>query len=168
MSDSLSIASIAEEVAVQEGHVSYKLGDDVYVIKMLPGKQGMALAIRILKAIIPIAGLWVDGENKQGLILPEDDNLYTELALMFVSKLEEVNSAEVIAALCNGLTFNGDVVEFDSHFMCNYSSLLLVVEQAFKENFGTFLGEYLEAKGINLQQGLQDLKARMKMNTPEE
>ncbi len=166
--DSLSVESIADKVMVEEGHVSYTIGEDVYVIKMLGAIQGIALVNRILKAIIPIAGLWVDGDNKKGLLLPEDDNFFAELTLMFVNKMDELGVEEVIGALCQGLTYNGKEVSFDAHFRCNYSNLLLVLEQAFRENFGTFLEDYLKAKGIDLQGGLQALKTRMQTTTPEE
>ena len=155
------LSSIANQVMVEEGCVLKEIGGNKYVITMLPAMQGVSLAKRLLKAFVPLAGMWVDGSNREGLILPEDDNLYTELAMLFVNNLDDVNVEEVIAALFSGLTCNGSVVDFDTHFRKNYSNLLLILEEALKENFGSFFGDYLKAKGINLQEGLQALKTRM-------
>ena len=166
MSDELN--RIAEEVMVEEGRVLKVINGKKYVIQMLPAMQGVSLAKRILKSVVPLLGMWADGEKKEDFILPEEDNLFAELALMFNSKLDELNVEEVIAALVSGLTCDGKEVEFNTHFRQNYSELLLVLEEALRGNFGSFFVEYLEAKGINFQEGLKALKTRMSANETAE
>ena len=166
MSDELN--KIASEVMVEEGCVSKVIGGKKYVIQMLPALQGVSLAKRILKSVVPLLGIWADGDKKEGFILPEDDNLFAELAIMFTGKLDDLNVEEVIVALTAGLTCDGKEVDFNTHFRKNYAELLLVLEEALKENFGSFFVDYLEAKGINFREGLAVLKTRMSMTEAAE
>ena len=156
---------IAESILVEEGYVRKVINGDEYIIKLLPAMQGISLFVRLTKAITPLIGMWADGEKKEDFVLPEEDNLFTELALLFTSKLDDINIEEVTSALMNELTFNGKVVDFDEHFRANYCNLLLLLEEAIKENFGSFFVDYLKAKGINFQEGLAALKTRMQETT---
>ena len=156
-----NISAIADSVMVEEGYTLKEINGDVYRLKMLPAMQGVSLAKRILKAVVPLIGMWADGEKKEEFILPEEDDLFTELALLFTSKVDELNVEEVISALMNELTCNGVEVDFNTHFRKNYCNLLLLLEESIKENFGSFFVDYLKAKGINFQEGISALKTRM-------
>jgi hypothetical protein len=150
MTDQLS--KVVAATLAEEGYVVTDIKGKQYSIKLLPAMQGVALANRIIRAVMPAIGAWFDGDKKEDFILPEDNNMFTEIALLLSSKLEDVGLEEIIKALCAGLKCNGEVVDFDSHFRANYSSLLLVIETAMKENFGSFFTEYLGAKGVSLQE----------------
>ena len=150
MGDQLS--NVVATTLAEEGYVTTTIKGKQYSIRLLPAMQGVALANRLIRGVMPSLGAWLDGDRRSDFILPEDDNMFTEIALLLSSKLEDIGIEEIIKVLCIGLKCNGEEVNFDTHFRANYSDLMLVIETAMKENFGSFFIDYLEAKGISLQE----------------
>ena len=145
------LRKIADKVLSAEGSVGTTIQGDAYVIKLLPAMQGVSLCNRLFRTFVPAIGAWLDGDKREGLILPEDDTMFSEITHILAKNFETLGIEDVIRAICSGLTCNGVEVDFDNHFRGKYDTLLLVLEVALKENFGSFFTGYLEEKGINLQ-----------------
>ena len=165
MSDELQ--QIAEKVLEEEGCVNKNISGKLYTIKLLPAMQGVSLCNRLFRTFVPAIGAWFDGGRREGLILPEDDSMFTEIAMILSNKIDELGLEDVIRALCFDLKCNGVVIDFDNHFRGNYSDLVTVLEIALRENFGSFFTEYLKEKGLDLQVVLNTLRVPIKEQSPQ-
>ena len=160
----MEIQDIANNALAQKGYKTINIDGDMYAIKLLPATQGLGLALNLIKIFLPSLGAWADGEKREGLILPEDDSMFSEIAMLLVSQMDKIDLAGVVKSLLNGLMVNNQSIDFDTHFSGNYEALVELVEVAMKENFGSFFTNYLRKKGIGLKGLLPNQEAS---NAPE-
>ena len=144
------IENIANEVMAQQGYKQIMLEEGMYAIKLLPSTQGIGLAFNLIRVFLPSIGAWADGEKKEGLILPEDNSMFSEVAMLLVGQMDRIDLSQVIKTLVGTALLNNKPIDFEKHFVGNYGSLIELVEFALKENFGSFFTSYLRKKGIDL------------------
>lgn len=156
--------SIIQQAAHQAGIKQKTVNDKVYSVKLLPATRGMTISSRLAKALGPAVAVIVD--SKDEVYLPGEQSFYTDIAVALVSQLDQLALEETVKELLNGLTCDGQPVNFDTHFAGNYGSLVIVVEYALQENFGNFFTEYLKAKGLEIHT-LRDMMTPNKVEIPE-
>ncbi len=144
------INQIATDVMAQQGYKQIMLEEGMYAIKLLPSTQGIGLAFNLIRVFLPSIGAWADGEKKEGLILPEDNSMFSEVAMLLVGQMDRIDLSQVIKTLVGTALLNNQPIDFEKHFVGNYGSLIELVEFALKENFGSFFTSYLRKKGIDL------------------
>jgi hypothetical protein len=148
MDDIKRIASMAlEEVGV----LSILINNKTYTIELLPATQAFAVAMQLGKIFLPAIGAIVDGTGKQDTILPEDDNLFADAAILLVGQLENVSVLDLITLLTQKITCEGKPITIDDEFKGKLGGLVLLLEFVLKENCGDLLFGYLQGKGINSQ-----------------
>jgi hypothetical protein len=144
------IQNIANDVMAKQGYKQIMLDEGMYAIKLLPSTQGIALALNLIRVFLPSIGAWADGEKKEGLILPEDNSMFSEVAMLLVGQMDRIDLSDVIKTLVGNTLLNNQPINFEEHFVGNYGTLIELVEFALKENFGSFFTTYLRKKGIVL------------------
>lgn len=144
------VQEIANDLMAQQGYKQIMLDEGMYAIKLLPSTQGIGLAFNLIRVFLPSIGAWADGEKKEGLILPEDNSMFSEVAMLLVGQMDRIDLSQVIKTLVGNTLLNSQPIDFEKHFVGNYGSLVELVEFALKENFGSFFTSYLRKKGIVL------------------
>lgn len=145
-----TIQKIAQQVYDEAGFKSTYIKDKKYSIQLLPASLGFQVGTSLIQILLPVLGAWADSKEREGFVLPEEEGLYSEIALLVCSQLEKVDLLNIIQVLLRELKVNGEKVDFDAHFRGNYSALLGIVEFAIRENFSDFLSGYLRMKGVIL------------------
>lgn len=149
MSDS-NIGDIAAQLLAKKGYKVTIIEGKAYSIRLLPATKGLALGLKLTKTFLPALGAFVDAGKREGLILPEDDTMFSEIAFTLTSQMDKLDLSTIINELLHQAICDDELIDFDSHFQANYSVLIQLVEFALKENFGDFFTQYLRSKGINL------------------
>ncbi len=141
---------IAQQAAQMAGIKQTTFGSNTYSVKLLPATNGLATGQRLIKAFGPALGVLLDsGKDKENLY-PEEDKLFTDLAVAIVHQIDDLEFIQTVKELLNDLSCNSQPVDFDKHFSGRYGELIAVVEFALKENFGDFFSSYLKAKGLEI------------------
>lgn len=147
----MELETISAGILSAKGYKGVAIEGKVYSVKLLPATQGLGLALKLIKTFLPTLGAWADGEKKEGLILPEDNSMFSEMAILLVSQLDKVDIGLVVKQLLDGALVDNEGLDFETYFSANYSTLIELVEFAMKENFGDFFTNYLRKKGIDLK-----------------
>lgn len=159
-------SAYADEVYAEEGYVKVIVNKKVFRIKLLSTTNGLNIINRMTKLFLPLMGSWMDSGRREGLILPEDDEAYTTIALLLVSKLDDFAIVKVIKALLYDLKLEDETVDYETYFRANYGELALLVESSLRENkLLDFFTDFLKSKGVDLQKGLEDLKTTFEKKT---
>lgn len=153
------IKRIAQQSLVEAGVHSVDIKGKTYVIELLPATQAFAVAIQLSKVFLPAIGALVDGTQKQGSVLPEDDNLFTDAAVLLVGQLENVSILDLVSLLTQKITVDGKPINIDNDFKGNLGGLVRLLEYVLTENCGDLFFDYLQAKGIS-PQILKDLMVK--------
>jgi hypothetical protein len=144
------IANIASSIKSKAGFVDKEINGKRYTIKLLPARNGIVIGTQLIKTFLPALAAYADGAKKSQLVMPEDDNIWTSVAMLLVNQMDKINVLDIIDILLENLSENGSSVKWDDAFVGNYSGLLQIIEFTMKENFGDFFTNYLSQKGINL------------------
>lgn len=147
--------SILENAISASGTHQFNVGGNVYTIQLLPATKGLVIGTDLIKLAAPVLGLFADNSDDE-FALPEEQDLFFQASTVLVNNMDKLDIVEMVQDLLTGMTFNSKTVEFDSHFRGDYGTLLMVLETALKENFGSFLSSYLKVKGIEIP-SLRDL-----------
>ena len=154
------IQRIAQSTLAEAGVHSVDIKGKTYVIELLPATQAFAVAIQLSKVFLPAIGAIVDGNGKRDNILPEDDNLFTDAAVLLVGQLGNVSILDLVSLLTQKITVDGKAVDINEDFKGNLGGLVRLLEFVLKENCGDLFTDYLQAKGISteLLKGLMNKK----------
>ncbi len=144
------IAKIAQATLDQAGVHSVKIKEKTYTIELLPATQSFAVATQLLKVFLPALGAYVDGAKKEALVLPEENEVFTEIGLLLVSQLDKISVLDIVTLLTQNIKKDGEVISIDEEFKGNLGGLVALLEFVLKENCGSFFMDYLQAKGISL------------------
>lgn len=158
------IKKITQATLAQAGVHSIEIKGKTYTIELLPATQAFAVAIQLVKIALPTIGAIVDGTKKQDSILPEEDNLFTDAAVLLVTQMNNISVLDIVQLLTQKITVDGKSVEIDTEFKGNLGGLVLLLEFIIKENVGDFFTEYLQGKGISIQT-LKDLVVKKEETT---
>jgi len=144
------IANIAQSALKESGIHSTTIGTSTYTIELLPAVQAFAVGTQLLKVFLPALGAYIDGSKKEKLVLPEDNDMFTEVGLLLVSQLDKVSVVDLVSALTLNVKKEGQPVDVNKEFMGNLGGFAALLEFILKENCGSFFTDYLQAKGISL------------------
>ena len=144
------IQDIANNINQAEGYRNISLGGKTYSIKLLPASTGFTVATLLLKTFLPAIGSWVDSQEREGLVLPEEENVYAEIAMLLCTQMDKIDLLSIVQTLLSEAAVNNAKFNFDIEFRGNYGNLIALIEFALKENFKDFFLEYLQSKGISL------------------
>lgn len=150
MNELSDIAKLAEEANKKAGYHTIEICGKQYRIKLMKSRAALAIALSIAKVIAPALAAWADSEKNKEFILPEEDNLYTEVALHLVNGLDKISVIDLVGHLTEGTECQGNIVDIDEDFKGNIGGLVKLVEFSLKENCGDFFITYLKEKGISL------------------
>ena len=161
---------------IQRSLITFKDSNDVYVLRLVPGRKNMELFSKFLSLILPVvtAGFteyktYQKGAEAFNKMLEDDTEEYVEqpefssypLSLLVAEQLKEPEFLavidELLAGLYKGFESGGVVkeipsekVDLDAHFYpANFHHYLLIVEHAIKENFAAPFGHWLKNKGLS-------------------
>lgn len=144
------IKKIAASVTKEAGLHTITIKDKKYTIELLPARQALAIATELFKVVLPSFAAWGDASKREGLILPEDDNLYTEAAMLLVNQMDKISVADLVEVLTQNIYCNGEVIDVDKEFRGNIGGFLMLLEFIFKENIGPLFTDWLTAKGLSI------------------
>lgn len=160
-----TLSTVSKQILEREGYASITHNKKDFSIKLLSTSQGTALAMRLFKLCLPALGTWLDSGRKEGLILPEDDDLFSEVTLLLVTQLDQFDLDSIMKALLKDALVDGEDITYDSYFAGNYGELIALVGLAIKENkILDFFTESLKLMGLDLQRGIEDLKTLIEQN----
>lgn len=145
------IQKLSQGILSNAGVHSIQIKSKTYTIELMPATQAFAVATQLVKVVLPAMGAIFDGTKKQDMILPEDDNLFTDAAVLLVSGIDNVSVLQIIELLTQKITVDGVVISVDEEFKGNLGGFVLLLEFILKENVGDFFTEYLQGKGISMQ-----------------
>ena len=144
------IDNIKNNVYAQAGLKEIQIKGNRYTISLLPAYTAFAVSSDLIKLVAPSIASFIDSGRKEDYILPEEDSMFSEMAMLLVRQMDQVNLVTIVKSLLEGLTCNGVPVDPNEHFKGNFSGFLSIVEYALKENFGDFFTEYLKEKGLEI------------------
>lgn len=151
MNEFADIAKLAAEANKKAGIHSIEISGKTYEIKLMKSRAALAVALSLAKAVAPAIAAWADNGRKQDIILPEEDNMYTEVAIHLVSGLDKISVIELVGAITEGTQKpDGTIVDIDEEFKGNLGGLVQLLEYCLKENCGDFFIQYLKGKGIEV------------------
>ena len=152
----MDFSTLNQEALVKEGFVSITIEGVVYSAKLIPAIQGIALGNRLIQAALPAIGAWKDGIDRADLVAPEDESLYTDIAILVSTKLGDLGIEDIFLTLTKDMKVDGVEMDFDVQFRGKYTTLIEVITFCLKENFGDFFTSFLKNKGVDLQKMVED------------
>ena len=155
--DTGNVRGFAEQYKDAEGYRTTEIGGRKYTIRLLSAYTAFVTGMQLVKTFLPALGGLLDGEGRKDLVLPEDDALFTETAMLLVNQMDRVDLVDVIQHLVKDAQCEGATISVDSHFRGNISGFISLIEFALRENFSDFFTGFLKEKGL----GLQSLRARL-------
>lgn len=163
------IQQIADQISEAAGYKKVQIGRHIYSVKLLPASVGFSVATNLIKTFLPVLGSYIDANGRKGLVLPEDDSVFSEMALLLCTQLDKIDPLVLVQQLLNDALVNGKPFNFDDQFRANYSDLVKLLEFALRENFGDFFTVYLQEKGVSLSSlNLLSLKTAPPVQTQQE
>lgn len=153
-------SNLTKEIANQSGFRTVEINGKKYTYELLPALTAARVGVNLLEMFLPAVGSAVDGFRRKDFILPEDDNILSEIALQLTLSLGKTDIVSVISQLLFNVSVgSGKLSDLDRHFQGNLSGLILLVEDSLKENFGELFLGYCKAKGLEIP-SLKDLFQR--------
>lgn len=144
------INQFRNEALEKEGLKETKINGKSYAVKLLPAYQGFAVGMQLIKTFLPAFGSFLDNNNKKEYILPEEESLFTEIAILLVDQMGKINLMDVIQLLLQDVRVDGNQIDVDQHFMGKYSEFVSLLQFALEANFKDFFTGYLKEKGIEI------------------
>lgn len=171
MSQLDGVKAIAENAYAQAGIKQITIKDKRYGVQLLPAYTAFAVGMELISLALPALGSYIDSEKKSEFILPEEDAMFSEIALLLVRQMEKANLVQIAEMLLQGLTCNGQEVDANVHFRGSVSGFMQVLEFALKENFSDFFTDYLKEKGLKIRslgEMMEPIKKEEEQNKSEE
>lgn len=147
MSDLNKFAQQAKEKA---GLNTVEINGKKYDIELLPARQSAMIGLELVKLILPSFGVWVDSKSKEEFVLPEENDMFAEAAMLLVSQMGKVNIADIIDLLTKNVTRDGNPVDVDVEFRGDVAGLMQLIKYALEKNIGPF-GDLPQILGLKTQ-----------------
>ena len=118
------------------------INDKEYSIKILGGLEGIKMAKRLSKIILPLIGGSLDGLRHDDIIHGAPKS-FTQLALTICEQMDEAGVEQIIVDLLQGCRVKGADgmsrdVDINEDFAANYGELIELLEFSLTENFSSF------------------------------
>ena len=131
----------------QAGVSSKEINGNKYSIKLLPASVGLEVTQKLIKGLSPALGVVLDSNEELDFI---ESSFYTDIAIAISQGLPDLDTTNLIRVLLKDSYCDSKLIDFETHFVANYGTLIALVEFALKENFGSFFTDYLKAKGLEI------------------
>lgn len=148
---------IMKDLAAQSGFKTVEINGKSYTYELMDSYPALLVGGALLETFLPAFGAIGDGIRKKDMIMPEEDNIMSEIALQLATSMGKTNLVDIVKQLLFNVTCGStSVKDISKHFKGNLSGMILLVEDALKENFGELFLGYCKAKGFDLP-SLKDL-----------
>lgn len=113
-----------------------------YQVKLLGGRKGIPVALRLKKIALPLIGRALDGLKDEDDFI-ETPKTFTDMAVLLNHSLEE---SHIESLIFDDILFDVKVkvdgefkdIDWDEYLIGNYSCLIPLLAFAIKENFSSF------------------------------
>lgn len=125
---------------------------NLYRVKMLGGRKGVSIALRLKSIALPLIGQGFDGVKAENNFV-ELPRTFTQMAMILNEQMDSVGVESLIfdSILFDVSIKEGDswkAIDWDEHLMGNYGCLIPLLTFALKENFSSFFTGSGMMKGI--------------------
>lgn len=128
------------------------IGDDIFKVKMLGGRKGVSIALKLKSIALPLIGQGVDGIKAEKVAF-ETPQTFTQMAMILCQQMEHASVETLILddILYEVSIKDGDrwvKLDWDEFLIANYGALIPLLTFALKENFESFFTGNGMMKGI--------------------
>ena len=161
-----------EEVQeLNEKHYKHiEINGDLYKVKMIGGRKGVGIALKLKAMALPLIGQGLDGLKQENNYF-EAPQTFTQMAMILAEKMEHHEIENLIldsilyeVSVKKGSKF--EVIDWDEFLIANYGALIPLLAFALKENFQSFFTGNGMMKGILSK--LQNLWESKQEDIPED
>lgn len=153
-------SNLTKDLAAQSGFKTVTIKEKQYTYELLPALTAARVGVSLLEMFLPALGSAVDGFRRKDYVLPEEDNILSEIALQLTMSLGKADVVDVIQTMMFNVTCGSTkVTDLNRHFQGDLSGMILLLEDTLKENFGELFLGYCKAKGFAIP-SLKDLFQR--------
>lgn len=140
-----------------------KIGEDTYSVRMIGGRKGIAVSLKLKGIALPLIGRQVDGAMSEETL--EVPTTFTDMANILTEQMYKTDMDSLIFEdlLYKVKVNNEEITDWDEYLTCNYSCIVPLIAFAIKENFESFFtgsgmmnGILAKFKGI-LQSNQEDI-----------
>lgn len=149
-----------QEVAHDLGVRSTTINGHTYTLQLMPAFPAMEMAKDVLNLLGPVLSAIFDKIRTSDTLLPEDDMTFTEISMVLVRQLKELQLSSLMVQLLDGLIVDGKKVDPNIYFRGKLKDMLSVLEFSIKENgILDFFIDFLREKGLEIPslREIQDL-----------
>ena len=114
------------------------IGDKRFDIKMVGGRKGISVSLKLKGILLPIIGRGFDGLKQEDYI--ESPRTFTDMAVLLTELLDRTDMETLIFDdLLFDVKVDGEKIEdWDDYLTANYSDLIPLLTFVVKENFQSF------------------------------
>lgn len=147
-----------------------EINGDLYKVKMIGGRKGVSVALKLKSIALPLIGQGLDGLKQENNYF-EAPQTFTQMAMILTQQMEhhEIENLILDSILYEVSIKKGDkfeVIDWDEFLIANYGSLIPLLAFALKENFQSFFTGSGMMKGILSK--LQNLWESSQASTQED
>ncbi len=129
-----------------------QIGDDLFQVKLIGGRKGVQIALKLKQIALPLLGRAFDGLKDEDVLI-ETPKTFTDMAILLNHSLDDANIDSLIFEdiLFDVKLKHGDQyiqINWDEYLIANYGCLIPLLAFAIKENFGSFFTGSGMMKGI--------------------
>lgn len=153
----------------KSGFKQITIGQHTYMYEVLPAFPSLQVGSKLIKLLLPSISAAADAWEREKYIAPEESSFFSEISMRILDGLDKIDIVEVVQQLLFNVSCDGKKIQdVSKHFQGDVSTLLLILEDVVKENFGEYFLGYMEKKGLSipsLEKILQ--RGRDDTSTPE-
>lgn len=141
---------IQKQLDLDNGTRRTTINKTKYSINMLPALPAYLLGTEIIETLIPAAGSAADNGMNFEEMFPEDRAPFTQISMLLVKGMQDLDKSKIIDQLLEGATSNGEPLDIHTGMRGGVSDIAFLIEFALKENFTDFFIEYIKVKVTGL------------------
>ena len=141
---------IQKQLDLANGTRSITINKTKYTVDMLPALPAYLLGTEIIETLIPAAGSAADNGISFQEMFPEDRAPFTQISMLLVKGMRDLDKAAIIDQLLEGATANGEELDIHTGMRGGVADVAFLIEFALKENFTDFFIEYIKEKVTGL------------------
>lgn len=149
-----------------------EINDNLYKVKMIGGRKGVGIALKLKSIALPLIGQGLDGLKQEHKYF-EAPQTFTQMAMILCQQMEHNEIESLIldsilyeVSIKNNQTGKFEIIDWDEFLIANYGALIPLLAFALKENFQSFFTGNGMMKGILSK--LQSLWGSSQEDIPED
>lgn len=114
------------------------INDKRFEVKMIGGRKGISVALKLKGLLLPIIGRGFDGLKQEDYV--ETPSTFTDMAILLTELLDRTDMETLILDdLLHTVKVDGELIsDWDDHLGANYADLIPLLTFVVKENFQSF------------------------------